>query len=62
MDHGQRKSARGFARLRKLFHREYGDDLAVYRCDTNRYGQVRIYFLGLNGDGLSGLMTINSET
>jgi hypothetical protein len=62
MDHGQKNSARGFARLRKLFHREYGDDLAVYRCDTNRYGQVRIYFLGLDGDGLSGLMTINIET
>jgi hypothetical protein len=62
MDHGQKKSARGFAGLRKLFHREYGDDLAVYRCDTNSYGQVRIYFLGLDGDGLSGLMTINIET
>ena len=62
MDQGQKKSARGFARLRKVFHREYGEDLAVYRCDTNQYGQVPIYFLGVDRDGLSGLMTINIET
>ena len=62
MDHGQKKSARGFAKLRKVFHREYGENLAVYRCDTNRYGEVRIYFLGASSDGLSGLMTINIET
>lgn len=62
MDRGQKRSARGFARLGKLFHREYGEDLAVYRCDTNRYGEVRIYFLGAGSDGLSGLMTINIET
>lgn len=62
MDRGQKKSARGFTRLRKVFHHEYGEDLAVYRCDTNRYGEVRIYFLGASSDGLSGLMTINIET
>lgn len=62
MDGGQKKSARGFRRLGKLFHREYGQDLAVYRCDTGRYGEVRIYFVGANRDGLSGLMTINIET
>ena len=62
MDHGQKKSARGFARLRVIFHREYGDDVAVYRCDTNMYGEVRIYFLGVNDEGLSGLKTINIET
>jgi hypothetical protein len=62
MDQGQKQSARGFARLRDLFHRQYGDDLAVYRCDTNQYGEVRIYFLGLNEEGLSGLKTINIET
>ena len=62
MDHGQKKSARGFARLRDLFHRQYGGDLAVYRCDTNKYGEVRIYFLGLDSEGLSGLKTINIET
>jgi hypothetical protein len=62
MDQGQKKSARGFARLRDLFHRQYGDDLAVYRCDTNQYGEVRIYFLGLDDQSLSGLKTINIET
>jgi len=62
MDKGQKTSARGFARLGKLFHREYGEDLAAYRCDTNRYGEVMIYFLGAGSDGLSGLMTINIET
>ena len=62
MDRGQKKSARGFARLRDLFHRQYADDLAVYRCDTNQYGEVRIYFLGLDKEGLSGLKTINIET
>lgn len=62
MDRGQKRSARGFARLGKLFQREYGEDLAVYRCDTNRYGEVRIYFLGAGSDGLSGLMIINIET
>jgi hypothetical protein len=41
-----------FARLRDVFHREYGNEVAVYRCDTNRYGDVRIYFLGLNEEGL----------
>jgi hypothetical protein len=62
MDQGQKKSAHGFARLRDLFHRQYGDNLAVYRCDTNQYGEVRIYFLGLDKEGLSGLKTINIET
>jgi hypothetical protein len=62
MDQGQKKSAHGFARLRDLFHRQYGEDLAVYRCDTNQYGEVRIYFLGLDEEGLSGLETINIET
>jgi len=62
MDQGQKKSAHGFASLQKIFHREYGDNVAVYRCDTNKYGEVRIYFLGINEDGLSGLMTINIET
>ena len=62
MDQGQKKSAHGFARLHDLFHRLYGNDLAVYRCYTNQYGEVRIYFLGLDDDGLSGLKTINIET
>ena len=62
MDGGQRESARGFRRLTKLFHREYGDDLAVYRCETGEHGQVHVSFVGANADGLSGLMTINIET
>ncbi|MGH3147491.1 MAG: nuclease A inhibitor family protein [Rubrobacter sp.] len=62
MDRGQRKSARGFGRLQRVFHREYGEDLAVYRCDTGEFGQVPIYFVGSNADGLSGLKTVNTET
>jgi len=34
MDRSQKKSARGFARLQKLFHRRY-DELAIYRCETD---------------------------
>ncbi len=48
--------------MSKVFHREYGDELAVYRCETGQYGQVHIYFVGSRADGLSGLMTINTET
>ena len=61
MDKGQRKSARGFKRLAGVFHRIYGDDLAVYRCETGG-PEVPIYFVGANKDGLSGLKTINIET
>ena len=60
MDEGQRRSARGFARLQRLFHRRY-DELAVYRCETGT-AEVPIYFVGRDEDGLSGLMTINIET
>ncbi len=62
MDEGQRDSAHGFGKLSKVFHREYGDELAVYRCETGQYGQVEIYFVGAQEEGLSGLMTINTET
>ncbi len=62
MDEGQRDSARGFEKLSKVFHHEYGDELAVYRCETGQYGQVHIYFVGARADGLSGLMTTNTET
>lgn len=62
MDEGQRDSARGFRKLGKVFHSEYGDELAVYRCETGEYGQVHIYFVGSKPDGLSGLLTINTET
>lgn len=61
MDRGQRKSARGFARLQRLFHRRYGDEVAFYRCETGG-PQVPIYFVGVNEDGLSGLLTVNIET
>ena len=60
MDEGQRRSARGFARLQSLFHRRY-DALAVYRCETGS-AEVPIYFVGIDEDGLSGLMTVNIET
>ncbi|MGI8911238.1 MAG: nuclease A inhibitor family protein [Rubrobacteraceae bacterium] len=61
MDEGQRKSARGFARLGKLFHREFGDDLAVYRCETGA-AEVYLYFIGVDEDRLAGLLTISIET
>ncbi|HEV2093006.1 MAG TPA: nuclease A inhibitor family protein [Rubrobacter sp.] len=60
MDGGQGKSARGFARLQKLFHRRY-EGLAVYRCETGT-AEVHIYFVGVDEDGLSGLLTVNIET
>ena len=60
MDDGQKRSARGFARLQRLFHRRY-EDLAVYRCETGT-AEVPIYFLGVDEDGLSGLLTVNIET
>ena len=61
MDTGQRDSARGFRKLGRLFRREYGDDLAVYRCETGA-AEVHIYFVGVNEDGLSGLKTTSIET
>ena len=61
MDPGQRESARGFRRLGRVFHRRYGEDLAVYRCETGT-AEVYIYFIGANDDGVSGLLTINIET
>ncbi len=46
--------------LQKLFHRRY-DDLAVYRCETGT-AEVPIYFVGVNENGLSGLLTVNIQT
>jgi len=60
MDPGQKESARGFQRLQKLFHRRY-EELAVYRCETGT-AEVPIYFVGVDEDGLSGLLTVNIET
>ena len=60
MDDGQRRSARGFRKLDRLFHREL-DDLAVYRCETGG-AQVYLYFVGTNDERLAGLSTISIET
>ncbi|CAA9424420.1 MAG: hypothetical protein AVDCRST_MAG22-2811 [uncultured Rubrobacteraceae bacterium] len=60
MDRGQEKSARGFTRLRKVFQRRY-EKLAVYRCETGT-AEVRMYFVGVDENGLSGLLTVNIET
>ena len=60
MDPGQKESARGFQRLQKLFHRRY-EELAVYCCETGT-AEVPIYFVGVDEDGLSGLLTVNIET
>ena len=60
MDWGQKKSARGFARLQRIFHRRY-EELAVYRCETGT-AEVPIYFVGIDENGLSGLLTVNIET
>jgi hypothetical protein len=59
MDRGQKKSARGFARLQDLSHRRY-DGLAVYRCESGT-GEVPISFPEVDEDGLSGLLTVNIE-
>ncbi len=61
MDDGQVKSARGFRKIERIMRRSYGDR-AVYRCETGEYGQVYIYFVGLNQDGVSGLLTVSTET
>ena len=60
MDPGQRESARGFRSLQKVFHRRYRE-LAVYRCETGT-AEVPIYFVGVDENGLSGLLTVNIET
>lgn len=61
MDEGQTRSARGFRKLQRLYHREFGDDLAVYRCETGT-AKVYIYFIGVDGDRLVGLFTVSIET
>lgn len=60
MDDGQKRSARGFRKLDRLFHREL-DDLALYRCETGG-AQVYLYFVGTDGERLAGLSTISIET
>lgn len=61
MDDGQVRSARGFGKLGKVFGREFGEDLAIYRCETGG-AEVNIYFVGADDDHLTGLLTISIET
>lgn len=61
MDAGQDRSARGFRKLEGVFDREFGDELAVYRCETGG-PEVEIYFVGVRDDFLVGLMTVTIET
>lgn len=61
MDAGQASSARGFRKLQKVFDREFGGEVAVYRCDTGG-PEIQVYFVGAEGDRLVGLMTVSIET
>ena len=61
MDAGQARSAHGFRKLEKVFGREFGGELAVYRCETGG-PDVRIYFVGAEDERLVGLMTVSIET
>ena len=61
MDDGQVRSARGFGKLGKVFGRELGEDLAVYRCETGG-AEVNIHFVGAEDDHLTGLLTVSIET
>ena len=61
MDAGQVSSARGFRKLESLFYREFEDEVAVYRCDTGG-PEIEVYFVGVEGDRLLGLMTVSIET
>lgn len=61
MDGGQASSARGFRKLEKVFDREFGEEVAVYRCDTGG-PEINVYFVGSEGDRLVGLATISIET
>lgn len=61
MDQGQKESARGFRKLGRVFHREFGDELAVYRCETGG-PEVHVYFVGIADEHLVGLLTVSIET
>ncbi len=61
MDAGQSSSARGFRKLQKVFDREFGGEVAVYRCDTGG-PEIHVYFVGAEEDRLVGLMTVSIET
>lgn len=57
---GRGRAPAGSANCR-VFHRELGDELAVYRCETGT-AEVYIYFIGVDGDRLAGLLTVSIET
>lgn len=61
MDAGQVRSARGFRKLERVFGREFGENSAVYRCETGD-PEVKIYFVGAEEDHLVGLLTVSIET
>ena len=61
MDAGQVSSARGFRKLERTFDREFGEQAAVYRCDSGG-PEIEIFFVGANEKGLMGLMTVSIET
>lgn len=61
MDAGQISSARGFRKLEKVFDREFGEEVAVYRCDSGG-PEINVYFVGAEDDRLVGLMTVSIET
>ena len=61
MDAGQASSARGFRKLERVFDREFGEEVAVYRCDSGG-PEIGLYFVGAEEDRLVGLMTVSIET
>ena len=61
MDAGQVRSAHGFRKLGRVFGREFGENLAVYRCEPGG-PEVSIYFVGVADGRPTGLMTVSVET
>lgn len=61
MDAGQASSARGFRKLARVFDREFGENLAVYRCESGG-PEVSVHFVGVANGLLAGLMTVSIET
>ncbi len=60
MDAGQVRSARGFRKLEKVFGHEFGEKLAIYRCNPGG-AEVNVYFVGAAQGRLMGLMTVSIE-
>lgn len=61
MDAGQARVARGFRKLGRVFDREFGEETAVYRCDSSG-PEKQVFFVGAGEKGLVGLMTVSIET